>query len=81
MWERVHKYLRCPLSHVIAYHNEQTLTLASKEATWLRLLLTELGLLLPSNQYTEIRVVEGSTGAAEIKANLRDQEEERQSLA
>lgn len=52
------------------------LTLASKEPTWLRLLLTELGLLLPSDQYAEIKVVEGSTGAAEIKANLRDQEEE-----
>lgn len=52
------------------------LTLASKEATWLRLLLTELGLLLPDNQYAEIKIVEKSTGAAEIKANLQDQEEE-----
>ena len=53
-----------------------TLTLASKEAAWLRLLLTELGLLLPDDQYAEIKVVEESTVAAEIKANLREQEEE-----
>lgn len=54
------------------------LTLAAKEATWLRLLLTELGLLPPAEQYAEIKIAEGSAGAAETKANLRDQEEERQ---
>ena len=53
------------------------LTLAAKEATWLRLLLTELGLLQPTEQYAEIKIAERSTGAAEIKANLRDQEKER----
>lgn len=38
--------------------------------------MTKLNLLLPDNQYTEIRVVEGSTGIAEIKANLWDQKKE-----
>lgn len=52
------------------------LTLASKEATWLRLLLTEIGLLHPAHQYAEFMVAEGSTGASEIKSSLRDQEEE-----
>ncbi len=52
------------------------LTLVSKEATWLRLLLTELGLPLSNDQYAKIKVVEGSRGAKEIKANIRDQEEE-----
>ncbi len=39
-------------------------------------MLTELGLLFPNDQYAEIKVAEGSRGAEEIKANLRDQEEE-----
>lgn len=54
------------------------LTLAAKEATWLRLLLTELGILQPTEQYAEIKFAEESTRAAEIRVNLRDQEEERQ---
>ena len=33
------------------------LTLAAKEATWLRLLLTKLGLLKASDQYAEIKVI------------------------
>ncbi len=52
------------------------LTLASKETTWLRLLLTELGLLLLNHQYVKIKVAEGSRGAKEIKVNLKDQEKE-----
>lgn len=37
------------------------LTLAAKEATWLRLLLTELGLLQPDQQYALIKVSERNT--------------------
>ena len=37
------------------------LTLAAKEATWLRLLLTELGLLQPDQQHALIKVSEGNT--------------------
>lgn len=47
-----------------------------KKAMWLRLLLIELGLLLPNNQYTEIKVIKENKGIKKIKANLRDQEEE-----
>lgn len=52
------------------------LILVSKKAIWLQLLLTKLGLLLLSDQYTEIKVIEGSKGAKEIKANLKGQKEE-----
>lgn len=52
------------------------LTLAAKEATWLRLLLTELGLLGTSEQYAEIKVAQGSTGTKQILADIRGQEEE-----
>ncbi len=34
-----------------------TLTFAAKEATWMRLLLTEIGLLDKEGQYTEIKVL------------------------
>lgn len=50
------------------------LILEVKKVTWLQFLLTELNLLLPDDQYAEIKVVEGNIGIAEIKANLRDQE-------
>ncbi len=36
------------------------LSLAAREATWLRLLLTELGLLQPDQQFAEIRVHESN---------------------
>lgn len=42
------------------------LTLASKEATWLRLLLTELGLLQPGDQHAEIKIVESNSCALAI---------------
>ena len=50
------------------------LTLAAKEATWLRLLLTKLGLLKASDQYAEIKVIQGSTGKEQILADIRGQE-------
>ncbi len=34
--------------------------MAAREATWLRLLLTELGLLRPDQQFAEIRVHESN---------------------
>ena len=42
------------------------LTLAAKEATWLGLLLTELGLLQPDNQHAKINVVEGNSSASAL---------------
>lgn len=45
------------------------LTLAAKEATWLRLLLTELGLLQPNEQHALIKVSEGNTCARKIHGN------------
>ncbi len=39
------------------------LTLASKETTWLQLLLTKLDLLLPNNQYVKIKIAKGSKDA------------------
>ena len=44
-------------------------TLAAKEATWLRLLLTKLGLLLPDQQYAEIRISDSNTSGKAIKAD------------
>lgn len=46
------------------------LTLAAKEATWLRLLLTELGLLQPDDQHALIKVLEQNTSAQAIQADL-----------
>lgn len=43
------------------------LTLAAKEATWLRLLLTELGLLDPNEQHAEIKIREAKTCAKAIE--------------
>ncbi len=43
------------------------LTLAAKEATWMRLLLTEVGLLDEEGQYAEIKVIQGSKGTEQIK--------------
>ena len=37
------------------------LTLAAKEATWLRLLLTKLGLLDPNDQHAQIMILESNT--------------------
>lgn len=50
--------------------------LAVKKITWLRFLLIELGLLLSSNQYIEIKVIKESTGVKEIKTNIKDQKKE-----
>lgn len=46
------------------------LTLAAKEATWLRLLLTELGLLQPDQIHALIKVSEHNTSAHAIQNNL-----------
>lgn len=46
------------------------LTLAAKEATWLYLLLTELGLLQPDKQYALIKVSQNNTCIQNIHENL-----------
>ena len=46
------------------------LTLAAKEATWLRLLLTELGLLQPNDQHALIKISEQNTCAQAIHQDL-----------
>lgn len=51
------------------------LSLAAREATWLRLLLTELGLLTPSEQFAEIQVHENNKCAeAILPTSARDQD-------
>ena len=49
------------------------LTFAAKEATWLRLLLIEIGLLDEEGQYAEIKVTQGSIGAEQIQADAAGQ--------
>lgn len=56
------------------------LTLAAKEATWLRLLLTEIGLLHEEGQYAVINVAQGSKGTEQIKADDAGQEGEAPSM-
>ena len=51
------------------------LTLVAKEATWMRLLLTEIGLLDKDDQYAMIKVAR-SPGTEQIKADAAKQEEE-----
>ena len=46
------------------------LTLAAKEATWLRLFLTELGLLEASDQHAEINVKQENTGVQALKEDI-----------
>ncbi len=46
------------------------LTLAAKEATWIRLLLTELGLLQPDQQHALIKVSERNTSVRQIHQEL-----------
>lgn len=46
------------------------LTLAAKEATWLRLLLTELGLLQPNDKHALIKILEQNTYAQAIHRDL-----------
>lgn len=53
-----------------------TLTLTAKEATWISLLLIELGLLDKKRLYAEIKVLKESKGKEQIKANVVRQEEE-----
>lgn len=56
------------------------LSLTAKEATWLRLLLIELRLLLPNQQHAEIRISNSNTSGKAIKADqniaLKGKEEE-----
>lgn len=52
------------------------LILAAKKATWIRLLLTEIGLLDKEGQYVEIKVLQESRGIEQIKANAAGQEGE-----
>ncbi len=49
-------------------------TFAAKKAIWLRILLTEIGLLDKEGQYVEIIVAKGSKGEEQIKANAEWQE-------
>lgn len=51
------------------------LTLAAKEATWIRLLLIKLGLLDKKDQYVEIKVSNMNKRANEIKIDVIKQEE------
>ena len=51
------------------------LTLAAKEATWLRLLLTELGLLKAEDQHAKINVSEGNSSIQALKDDIRAREE------
>lgn len=44
-------------------------TLVAKEAIWLRLLFTKLGLLLPNQQHVEIRIVNLNSNIKAIKVN------------
>lgn len=46
------------------------LTLAAKEATWLRLLFTELGLLQPDEQHALIKVSQSNTCVQNIQWDL-----------
>lgn len=46
------------------------LTLAAKEATWLRFLLTEFGLLQPNSQHALIKILEQNTCAQAIHQDL-----------
>lgn len=48
------------------------LSLTSKEAMWLRLLLKELGLLQSAEQHTEIKVIDESIRASKIKSKFQD---------
>lgn len=52
------------------------LTLAAREATWMRLLLTEIGLLDEDGQCAMIKVAKGSPGTEQIKADAAGQEGE-----
>ncbi len=52
------------------------LTLAAKEVTWMRLLLTEVGLLDKEGQYKEIKVIQGSEESEQIKTDAAKQEGE-----
>lgn len=49
------------------------LTLAAKEATWLRLLLTELSLLHPDQQHAPLNVSQNNTSVQSIQLDLRDE--------
>lgn len=45
------------------------LTLAAKDAIWLRLLFTKLGLLLPDQQHAKIKIAYSNTSGKAIKAD------------
>ena len=57
------------------------LTLAAKEATWLRLLLTELGLLQPGQQHALIKVSQNNTCVHAIQQDLDDERGGKNELA
>ena len=46
------------------------LTLAAKEATWIRLLLTELGLLDPNEQHARIKIIGSNSCAKAIEGDV-----------
>lgn len=50
-----------------------TLTLAAKKATWLKLLLTELGLPQLNQKHTLIKVSKKNTNVQSIQQNLHDE--------
>lgn len=52
------------------------LTLATKKTTWLRRLLTKLGLFKASDQYAEPKVVYRNIGIEQILADIRGQKGE-----
>lgn len=52
------------------------LTLAAKEATWLRLLLTELGLLKAEDKHAKINVSERNSSVQTLKDDIRARGEE-----
>lgn len=54
-----------------------TLTLSAKESTWLRLLLTKLGLLEANDQHAEINVNQENTGVQALQKDLAGFQKER----
>ena len=57
------------------------LTLVAKKATWLRLLLTELGLLQLDDQHALIKVLEQNTSTQAIQTDLSIEREGKTELS
>lgn len=68
-WQATMALLSTEVKYVI-------LTFTAKKATWMRLLLTKVGLLDKKGQYAEIKVVQRSKKVKQIKANVTRQEQE-----